>query len=400
MPALSLHDSDSIAADCDSEDRGRTKERSAKHSKRTSRSDGKKDEDLCHLCEEPTRLTRSLMGCWFDAECFPHVRAFRRALSTMGTDKCAEADRQMLDDPGAWRDDVEPFRLKAGGRRRLEAAKALRYKVKEYKKHEEVVSTQILNRTRFHSFHQWWDKWSPSQCSHEFDALLKAQHGQHSVKGEERVADHGVNSVESRAGTQLYTPKPTTPDEGESEDDPDVVPQSSSMLGNMHRTRVTLQCRSPSPKRSRREHARCHSPSPQVQRVAKRSPSASSRASCQTAGKGARKESCSGSARGSADFDGGADGVTSKIQDGKMTPLQFVKEKVELKDKLDKVLLTLTSNRKAPIAVMQGCHARLTPEQMTHLAGDTEVLVELMTGHEKVLRTLDYTQGVCQNCCF
>ena len=122
--------------------------------------------EVCHLCNRPEFLNRRLMGYKFCNPCFNDVRSTRRKEAQKGNTALEDLDNKMTEKPEEWR--LEMMTKKPEGSyhritpRKSYAQKS--HKEQDYVDNSVVQDDILLNRTRFQTFHSWWDKWSEPRC--------------------------------------------------------------------------------------------------------------------------------------------------------------------------------------------------------------------------------------------
>ena len=105
------------------------------------------------------------MGLKFCNPCFNDVRASRRQETHKGPEALAEHDQKMMHAPDEWRLEMKPKQKREGAARQKAPRGVIKmlHNEADYVDKSVIQDEMVLNRTRYASFHTWWDKWSPSR---------------------------------------------------------------------------------------------------------------------------------------------------------------------------------------------------------------------------------------------
>lgn len=160
---------------------------------------------MCHLCSEAIigQEPHKLKGFSFhDGACWNAIRAHRRIFAGARAE-LLKSDGLMLSDPATWRMEVAPLIRRPGETRDRLARNIVKSKrqVKEnFQATEEIEDLLLLNKKRFIMHRRDNDDANTSDASDEFVELLTNQGSQYSRDGEPRVAVRDVVRIRQRIG--------------------------------------------------------------------------------------------------------------------------------------------------------------------------------------------------------
>ena len=160
--------------------------------------------ERCHLCQDMIDgVGTQFHGFDFHRECQLAVRSYRRLVGKGGTTIVAQADRQMRDDPEAWRSEVLPLRTRGPDGRRDAAARArVTASIEEHTRECSRVDDQVLlTKRRYKGFMRQWEGVDSPTASSDFEKVGEEQGWRHNRDGVQYVAVADNPRLHSKQGT-------------------------------------------------------------------------------------------------------------------------------------------------------------------------------------------------------